>query len=56
MQIKKALISLGAIGGSVLIAAQGTTDVGNNNRPNILFILSDDQQSFKSDIDEVRRY
>lgn len=45
MQIKKALISLGALGGSVLLAAQGTTDVENNNRPNILFILSDDHTS-----------
>lgn len=45
MQVKKALISLGALGGSVLLAAQGTTDVENNNRPNILFILSDDHTS-----------
>lgn len=46
MQIKKTLLSLSALSGSVLLAAQGTTAVKDNGgRPNILFILSDDHTS-----------
>jgi arylsulfatase A-like enzyme len=46
MQIKKTLLSLSALSGSVLLAAQGTAAVKNDaKRPNILFILSDDHTS-----------